>query len=238
MYVQTINLSPLLEFRRLLEAYMVILSCLGNLSKKLRFESSVRSSPQFFQRHIYPPWEQTCRQLIQIHGTNNGIGDLDSACSVKVSWDESTAGERQPRVSLWEIEPLTTFPILASTRLVKIFSKRNHFGNLHVMVIANSMFFQTLYFNIIWKSGLCFSVHDYVGLRSLNLGICPKLNALKIEAPSMVLLELNGCGVISEAFINCPLLTSLDASFCRSLNSSFFPHIHLMKLANNKLIRC
>lgn len=31
----------------------------------------------------------------------------------------------------------------------------------------------------------------------------------------MVLLELKGCGVLSEASINCPLLTSLDASFCR-----------------------
>ncbi|XP_042440352.1 uncharacterized protein LOC122025584 isoform X2 [Zingiber officinale] len=29
----------------------------------------------------------------------------------KVGWDESTFGERQPRVSLWEIEPLTTFPM-------------------------------------------------------------------------------------------------------------------------------
>lgn len=28
-------------------------------------------------------------------------------------------------------------------------------------------------------------------------------------------LELKGCGVLSEASINCPLLTSLDASFCR-----------------------
>lgn len=26
----------------------------------------------------------------------------------QVNWDESTAGERQKRVSLWEIEPLTT----------------------------------------------------------------------------------------------------------------------------------
>lgn len=26
----------------------------------------------------------------------------------QVGWDESTAGERQQRVSLWEIEPLTT----------------------------------------------------------------------------------------------------------------------------------
>ncbi|KAL5215622.1 hypothetical protein ABZP36_007023 [Zizania latifolia] len=31
-----------------------------------------------------------------------------------VGWDESTAGERPPRVSLWEIEPLTTFPMYPS----------------------------------------------------------------------------------------------------------------------------
>ncbi|GER37041.1 auxin response factor [Striga asiatica] len=54
-------------------------------------------------------------------GTITGIGDLDSVRwpnshwrSVKVGWDESTAGERQPRVSLWEIEPLTTFPMYPS----------------------------------------------------------------------------------------------------------------------------
>ena len=29
-------------------------------------------------------------------------------------WDESTAGERQARASLWEIEPLTTFPMYPS----------------------------------------------------------------------------------------------------------------------------
>lgn len=54
-----------------------------------------------------------------------------------------------------------------------------------------------------------------VGLRSLNLGICPKLNILRIDASLMVSLELKGCGVLSEASLNCPLLTSLDASFCR-----------------------
>uniref|UniRef100_A0A1D1Y3P7 Auxin response factor n=1 Tax=Anthurium amnicola TaxID=1678845 RepID=A0A1D1Y3P7_9ARAE len=54
-------------------------------------------------------------------GTITGIGDLDPMHwpkshwrSVKVGWDESTAGERQPRVSLWEIEPLTTFPMYPS----------------------------------------------------------------------------------------------------------------------------
>ncbi|KAB2601496.1 auxin response factor 6 [Pyrus ussuriensis x Pyrus communis] len=55
-------------------------------------------------------------------GTITGISDLDPARwpnshwrSVKVGWDESTAGERQPRVSLWEVEPLTTFPMYPST---------------------------------------------------------------------------------------------------------------------------
>ncbi|KAG7024372.1 F-box/LRR-repeat protein 15, partial [Cucurbita argyrosperma subsp. argyrosperma] len=56
-----------------------------------------------------------------------------------------------------------------------------------------------------------------VGLRSLNLGICPKLNELRLEAPCMDLLELKGCGGLSEAAINCPRLTSLDASFCGQL---------------------
>ncbi|KAE9591310.1 putative auxin response factor [Lupinus albus] len=45
-----------------------------------------------------------------VPGTINGISDLNPVRwpnshwrSVKVGWDESTAGERQPRVSLWEI---------------------------------------------------------------------------------------------------------------------------------------
>ncbi|KAL6642953.1 hypothetical protein ACP70R_021134 [Stipagrostis hirtigluma subsp. patula] len=58
---------------------------------------------------------------------------------------------------------------------------------------------------------------DTVGLESLNLGICPKLSVLHIEAPSMSILELKGCGVLSQASINCPHLASLDASFCRQL---------------------
>lgn len=75
-----------------------------------------------------------------------------------------------------------------------------------------------------------------VGLQSLNLGICPKLNELKIEAPTMVLLELKGCGVLSEALINCPLLTSLDASFCRSCEfsvPSLYPWVNFL---SNKML--
>lgn len=40
---------------------------------------------------------------------------LKCCSTVQVGWDESTAGERQPRVSLWEIEPLTTFPMYPSS---------------------------------------------------------------------------------------------------------------------------
>ncbi|KAK1261419.1 Auxin response factor 12 [Acorus gramineus] len=40
--------------------------------------------------------------------------NIQSAQIEEVGWDESTAGERQPRVSLWEIEPLTTFPMYPS----------------------------------------------------------------------------------------------------------------------------
>lgn len=74
-----------------------------------------------------------------------------------------------------------------------------------------------------------------VGLRSLNLGICPKLTELRLEAPRMDLLELKGCGGLSEAAINCPRLTSLDASFCglvflSSVDHSFAFYVYSMML--------
>ncbi|KAH0774177.1 hypothetical protein KY290_011314 [Solanum tuberosum] len=69
-------------------------------------------------RMLFETEESSIRRYM---GTITGIGDLDPARwpnshwqSVKVGWDESTAGERQPRVSLWEIEPLTTFPMYPS----------------------------------------------------------------------------------------------------------------------------
>ncbi|KAL2464923.1 Auxin response factor 8 [Abeliophyllum distichum] len=69
-------------------------------------------------RMLFETEESSVRRYM---GTITGIGDLDPVRwpnshwrSVKVGWDESTAGERQPRVSLWEIEPLTTFPMYPS----------------------------------------------------------------------------------------------------------------------------
>uniref|UniRef100_A0A2P2MGM1 Auxin response factor n=3 Tax=Rhizophora mucronata TaxID=61149 RepID=A0A2P2MGM1_RHIMU len=69
-------------------------------------------------RMLFETEESSVRRYM---GTITGISDLDPTrwpnshwCSVKVGWDESIAGERQPRVSLWEIEPLTTFPMYPS----------------------------------------------------------------------------------------------------------------------------
>ncbi|CAH9122616.1 unnamed protein product [Cuscuta epithymum] len=80
--------------------------CHTNVSVGMRF------------RMLFETEESSVRRYM---GTITGIGDLDAARwskshwrSVKVGWDESTAGERQPRVSLWEIEPLTTFPMYPS----------------------------------------------------------------------------------------------------------------------------
>nr|XP_024366632.1 auxin response factor 6-like isoform X1 [Physcomitrium patens]XP_024366633.1 auxin response factor 6-like isoform X1 [Physcomitrium patens]XP_024366635.1 auxin response factor 6-like isoform X1 [Physcomitrium patens]PNR27047.1 hypothetical protein PHYPA_030528 [Physcomitrium patens] len=63
-------------------------------------------------------------------GTITCIGDLDPARwpksdwrSLKVGWDESIAGDRQLRVSLWEIEPTPT-PFLLCPPPVALRSKR------------------------------------------------------------------------------------------------------------------
>ncbi|KAI3462268.1 hypothetical protein Pfo_018931 [Paulownia fortunei] len=69
-------------------------------------------------RMLFETEESSVRRYM---GTITGIGDLDPVRwpnshwrSVKVGWDETTAGEKQPRVSLWDIEPLTTFPMYPS----------------------------------------------------------------------------------------------------------------------------
>ncbi|XP_071740110.1 auxin response factor 8-like isoform X1 [Rutidosis leptorrhynchoides] len=88
------------------------------LSKYVKAVYHTRVSVGMRFRMLFETEESSVRRYM---GTITGIGDLDPAKwpnshwrSVKVGWDESTAGERQPRVSLWEIEPLTTFPMYPS----------------------------------------------------------------------------------------------------------------------------
>ncbi|KAE8730457.1 Auxin response factor 8 [Hibiscus syriacus] len=83
-------------------------------------------------RMLFETEESSVRRYM---GTITGISSSDPVRwpnshwrSVKVGWDESTAGERQPRVSLWEIEPLTTFPTYPSLFPLRL--KRSwHFGS-------------------------------------------------------------------------------------------------------------
>ncbi|KAJ0581522.1 putative transcription factor ARF family [Helianthus annuus] len=88
------------------------------LAKYIKAVYHTRVSVGMRFRMLFETEESSVRRYM---GTITGISDLDPARwpnshwrSVKVGWDESTAGERQPRVSLWEIEPLTTFPMYPS----------------------------------------------------------------------------------------------------------------------------
>ncbi|XVF87105.1 hypothetical protein PTKIN_Ptkin18bG0093200 [Pterospermum kingtungense] len=88
------------------------------LSKYIKAVCHTRVSVGMRFRMLFETEESSVRRYM---GTITGITDLDLVRwpnshwrSVKVGWDESTAGERQPRVSLWEIEPLTTFPMYPS----------------------------------------------------------------------------------------------------------------------------
>ncbi|KAE9601089.1 hypothetical protein Lal_00024101 [Lupinus albus] len=89
------------------------------LAKYVKAVYHTRVSVGMRFRMLFETEESSVRRYM---GTITGISDLDPARwpnshwrSVKVGWDESIAGERQPRVSLWEIDPLTTFPMYPSS---------------------------------------------------------------------------------------------------------------------------
>ncbi|XP_010908226.1 auxin response factor 12 [Elaeis guineensis] len=88
------------------------------LSKYVKAVFHTRISVGMRFRMLFETEESSVRRYM---GTITGISDLDPVRwpnshwrSVKVGWDESTAGEKHYRVSLWEIEPLTTFPMYPS----------------------------------------------------------------------------------------------------------------------------
>ncbi|KAK3156079.1 hypothetical protein QOZ80_2AG0102590 [Eleusine coracana subsp. coracana] len=88
------------------------------LAKYVKAVYHTRISVGMRFRMLFETEESSVRRYM---GTITGISDLDPVRwpnshwrSVKVGWDESTAGEKQPRVSLWDIEPLTTFPMYPS----------------------------------------------------------------------------------------------------------------------------
>ncbi|EPS59345.1 auxin response factor 3, partial [Genlisea aurea] len=98
------------------------------LAKYLKAVYHTRVSVGMRFRMLFETDESSVRRYM---GTITGISDSDPLKwpnshwrSVKVGWDESAAGGRQPRVSLWEIEPLTTFPIYPTSFPLRL--KRYH----------------------------------------------------------------------------------------------------------------
>ncbi|XP_019177386.1 PREDICTED: auxin response factor 8-like [Ipomoea nil] len=137
-------------------------------------------------RMLFETEESSVRRYM---GTITGIGDLDPARwpnshwrSVKVGWDESTAGERQPRVSLWEIEPLTTFPMYPS--LFSLRQKRPWYPGASSFQDSNNEMIN----GMAWLRG----GGGEPGPRSLNLnsfGMFPWM-AQRVD-PSMLQSDLN-----------------------------------------------
>ncbi|GMH10921.1 hypothetical protein Nepgr_012762 [Nepenthes gracilis] len=88
------------------------------LTKYVKAVYHTRVSVGMRFRMLFETEESNVRRFM---GTITGVSDLDPVRwpnshwrTVKVGWDESIAKERQPRVSFWEIEPLTTFPMYPS----------------------------------------------------------------------------------------------------------------------------
>ncbi|KAK7358466.1 hypothetical protein VNO77_00394 [Canavalia gladiata] len=82
------------------------------IAKYYRAVYSYHISPGMRFRMMFETEDSETRRSM---GTIIGVSDLDSVRwknslwrNLQVGWDESTAGERQSRVSIWEIEPVTT----------------------------------------------------------------------------------------------------------------------------------
>lgn len=139
------------------------------LAKYVKAVYHTRVSVGMRFRMLFETEESSVRRYM---GTITGISDLDSVRwpnshwrSVKVGWDESTAGERQPRVSLWEIEPLTTFPMYPSPFPLRL--KRP------------------------WPPGL----PSFPGLKDDDFGINPSLMWLRDTDRGLQSLNFQGIGV-------------------------------------------
>ncbi|RYR64064.1 hypothetical protein Ahy_A03g010216 isoform B [Arachis hypogaea] len=142
------------------------------LAKYVKAVYHTRVSVGMRFRMLFETEESSVRRYM---GTITGISDLDPVRwqnshwrSVKVGWDESTAGEKQPRVSLWEIEPLTTFPMYPSPFPLRL--KRP------------------------WPSGL----PSFYGMKEDDFGINSSLMWLRDADRGLQSLNFQGTGAISS----------------------------------------
>ncbi|KAG2575597.1 hypothetical protein PVAP13_7KG382600 [Panicum virgatum] len=118
------------------------------LSKYIKAVFHTRISVGMRFRMLFETEESSVRRYM---GTITEVSDADPVRwpssywrSVKVGWDESTAGERPPRVSLWEIEPLTTFPMYPSLFPLRV--KHPWYSGVAALHVAGEGGFQSLNF--------------------------------------------------------------------------------------------
>lgn len=95
---------------------------------------------------------------------------------MQVGWDESTAGERQPRVSLWEIEPLTTFPMYPSPFPLRL--KRPWPSGLPSFP-GTTRFFLLSYDTRAVRPEILISRLLYLGMKTDDMGLNPSLMWLR-----------------------------------------------------------
>ncbi|KAJ7520992.1 hypothetical protein O6H91_19G033300 [Diphasiastrum complanatum] len=109
-------------------------------------------------------------------GTITGIGDLDPVRwpnsywrSLKVGWDESASGERQKRVSLWEIEPFTT-PFLFCSPALTLRTKRPRTPGAEQAMINGDMedLTSSVRKSSIWLGGQNMGRIQSMGISSMN----------------------------------------------------------------------
>ncbi|MCO5592234.1 hypothetical protein L7F22_046232 [Adiantum nelumboides] len=153
--------------------------------EKAVYQSRVSVGMRF--RMLFETEESSVRRYM---GTITGIGDLDPVRwpnshwrSIKVGWDESTAGERQRRVSLWEIEPLTTFLVYPPTSNWRLKSPWSQ-------PLIGSSFSSDLELDTLKKSSMWMQFQNgaggYGGMATQGMGMNPLLGSMQLRFDSVV----------------------------------------------------
>ncbi|CAN1850794.1 Auxin response factor 6 [Linum perenne] len=151
-------------------------------------------------RMLFETEESSVRRYM---GTITGISDLDPVRwqnshwrSVKVGWDESTAGERQPRVSLWEIEPLTTFPMYPSPFPMRL--KRPWPSGMPSYGLKNNDL--SINSQLMWLQGLGDPGMQSMNFQSfgVNPWLQPRLDASSIQALQPDLYQAMAAAALQE----------------------------------------
>nr|ARR29255.1 auxin response factor 6 [Ceratopteris pteridoides] len=183
-----------------------------------KFEKAVyhtRVSVGMRFRMLFETEESSVRRYM---GTITDISDLDPVRwpnshwrSIKVGWDESTAGERQRRVSLWDIEPLTTFLVYPPAMNWRL----KHPLDLEIDSLRSSAWMQ-------FQNGNMGPSGPAAGLISQGMGISSWLGSL--QPKSELTFDSDAYGMLNATTVN-DIYPSKQLHFQQS---QFNPYNHML----------